>query len=172
MKKTAFSDYWVNDKGEVLGPGKRKDKSLKPLKPGVGSSGYLQVCLAIGNKKYKNKMVHVLVCETYHGPRPKGQTCSHINGDRLDNRPENLCWESYSDNIKRKLEHGTHDKGLNNSRACLNAELINKIHHLRNLGHTHQAIADEIRVSRTTISRVLNKQRYTEVMPNEDEAST
>ena len=35
-------------------------------------------------------MEHVLVWEEHHGPVPRGMELHHINGDKLDNRIENL----------------------------------------------------------------------------------
>lgn len=36
--------------------------------------------------------VHKLVALAFLGPRPNGHEIDHRNGDRLDNRPENLRW--------------------------------------------------------------------------------
>lgn len=36
------------------------------------------------------RMEHVLVWEAHHGPVPPGHDIHHINGDKLDNRIENL----------------------------------------------------------------------------------
>jgi hypothetical protein len=44
------------------------------------------------------KMEHVLVWEENHGPVPDGYEVHHINGDKLDNRIENL-------QVLTRLEH-------------------------------------------------------------------
>lgn len=53
------------------------------------------------------KYVHALVCSAFHGPKsdPKLQV-RHLNGDRLDNRPENLRWGTCSENMHDRVRHG------------------------------------------------------------------
>ena len=40
--------------------------------------------------EYKNYQVHRVLWEFHNGPIPEGMLVDHINGDRLDNRMENL----------------------------------------------------------------------------------
>jgi len=52
--------------------------------------------------------VHTLVCEAFHGPRPAPDwDVRHLNGDKLDNRPENLAWGTHAENLRDKKRHGT-----------------------------------------------------------------
>jgi hypothetical protein len=59
------------------------------LRPYRMRNGYLQVNLC-GN----TVTAHTIVLEAFSGPRPKGYQASHLNGDRADNRAENLVWET------------------------------------------------------------------------------
>lgn len=37
--------------------------------------------------------VHILVAEAFLGPRPGGmEECRHLDGDKLNNRADNLRW--------------------------------------------------------------------------------
>ncbi len=66
------------------------------LNGGIGKNGYRTV--SVGSEKY---LVHRLVAEAFHGAPQAGmayKTVNHLNGDKLDNRPENLEWASYKTN--------------------------------------------------------------------------
>lgn len=135
------------------------NRSPLRLKSSLGTSGYLRV-----NVKRKDKFisidVHRLVCIAWYGYREK-LTVSHKNGNKKDNTPSNLCWETYSENLKRKLVHGTDDRGYKNSRAKINKEQYIKIKHLLEEGLlTHKAIGDKFGVSRVFITKIKCGHRY------------
>ncbi len=60
-----------------------------------------------------SRYVHVLVAETFHGPRPDGQLIRHRNGDNQDNRPSNLRYGNQSENQHDAVAHGTHSRARN-----------------------------------------------------------
>ncbi len=43
-----------------------------------------------------SKMAHKLICAARWGLPRKGQECHHLNGNKFDNRPDNLIWLSKS----------------------------------------------------------------------------
>lgn len=61
---------------------------------------------------------HTLVCTAFHGERPKGYECDHINGNKLDWSADNLRWVTKEENIrcgrylKRLRKHGIDPKRL------------------------------------------------------------
>ncbi len=96
-------------------------RPIRPLKAGVNKrNGYLQV--ALGSASCRN--VHALVCAAFHGPRPPGFHASHIDGDKLNCRPENLCWESRTANERRKATHGTLRLGDRHPQAKLTEAIV------------------------------------------------
>lgn len=97
-----FEDvYEVSNDGLVksLG-GRRGAKPGRILKQGLMNSGYLKVCLRDSKSgHYSQSSVHRLVAEAFiPNPSEKPQV-NHINGDKKDNRVENLEWATASENI-------------------------------------------------------------------------
>lgn len=109
--------YEVTADGRVISLlGWRGEKS-RELRPYPDSDGYLQVRIVIDGKRYTRK-VHSLVATTYCGPRPSlKHEVRHINGDRLDNRAENLAWGTRQENADDREQHGRTSRGARHKRA-------------------------------------------------------
>jgi hypothetical protein len=93
--------YEVNSDGELRNAA-RPTRILKtPL-----TEGYPSI-----RARGKSCKVHTLVCEVFHGPKPTpGHEVRHLNGDRTDNRAENLAWGTRSENVRDAIDHGTHSQ--------------------------------------------------------------
>lgn len=96
-----FRDYFVTREGHVI-----SHKRTGPRRIGSpGMEGYEKVTLCAEGKNHY-KLTHRLICEAYHGPQPSDQhIVAHLNGDPLDNRPENLRWSLPEHN---RLDDVTH----------------------------------------------------------------
>lgn len=137
------------------------DKRLKKLSCSINKgTGYKHVVL-VKNRKHYSKDVHVLIAETFHGKRPKGLTVSHKDGNKLNNKPRNLIYETHSDNHNRKKLHGTDDRGYKNSRALINKIQLEKIRTLiKKRKFTHKQIGEKFGLSRVFITKIKNGNRY------------
>ena len=98
-----FPKYEASSLGRI-----RNIKTGHILRPYRMRNGYLQVNLCA-----TSVTAHTIVLEAFAGPRPKGYQASHLNGDRADNRAENLVWETATENNRRKALHGTQPAGDN-----------------------------------------------------------
>ena len=94
-----FTGYEADDEGNIWsvfhnwrGYGKRK------LKTFIDENGYCKVKLTIEGTRYK-RPVHRLICLAYHGEPSKGRNIvRHLNGNKMDNSPKNLCWGTQQEN--------------------------------------------------------------------------
>lgn len=157
-----FPFYYAGSDGEIYSNNfkwKREGDPLRKLCYGKQSNGYKMVNLP-HQKGFRCQRIHVLICTAFHGNRPKGNECSHLDGNRQNNKPENLKWETPSENKLRKNQHGTHDRGFNNSRAIFTIDDVLAVKEMLEKKIPHQYIAEIMECSRTTITRIANNQRY------------
>lgn len=70
------------------------------------SNGYYQLSLS-SNGYRRSRFVHQIVLEAFHGPSPSPEmVCCHTDGNRLNNTPENLRWDTPTNNNLDKTLHG------------------------------------------------------------------
>lgn len=94
--------YAVSNLGRVrrISPGAstRSGRILKPHE----KRGYLTVVLTLRGK-CKMHRIHRLVAAAFIGPPPPETEVNHKNGDKADNRPENLEYVTH----RRNMEHAS-----------------------------------------------------------------
>lgn len=94
--------YSIDTNGTVYGV--NGDAKILFKKP----NGYLQTQIGKGNTYY----VHRLVANTFI-PNPENKpTVNHINGDKTDNRVENLEWATYFEQINHAGKYLGSSRGL------------------------------------------------------------
>ena len=88
------NQYEINEKGEV-----RNKKTKKILSISKSTNGYLKVHL-YKNNMLKNCYIHRLIAEMFI-PNPHNYLCvNHKDGNKTNNKIDNLEWCSYSMNNK------------------------------------------------------------------------
>ena len=105
--------YQINDKGEIRSKDryihfKHKDKFYKGAmkRQQIGTNGYKIVKLYKDDKKRYTFSVHRLVAEAFLEKPSYAECVNHKNGNKLDNRVENLEWCTYSHNNKEAFRLG------------------------------------------------------------------
>lgn len=106
--------YEVSSEGRV-----RSVERTVPNRPGVfmtlsarvlrlgENRGYPVAWLTRGNQRREFR-VSTLVCEAWHGPRPEGMVCRHLDDVKTNNTPQNLRWGTASENTYDKVRNGLH----------------------------------------------------------------
>ncbi len=108
-----FPGYEVSDAGNVRSA--RSSYKRGPGSPPLAMHpttcrGYLFVTL-MRDKKPHRYGVHRLVAAAFHGPRPTGLVCRHLDGNGLNNRASNLKWGTYKENSQDTIDHGRQSFG-------------------------------------------------------------
>lgn len=165
-----FPDYTITKGGRVwstsrVTPHGHRHRG-KWLRPGVLRSGYRNIVLYINSQGY-TCYIHRLVLETFVGPCPEGMEVCHNNGNRADNRLENLRWDTRQENIQDAIKHGTHNflhlnrKGEKNGFSKLTEDKVRVIRYLYEAAKfTLADLAWQFDVHRTTIGRIVNRKRW------------
>ena len=94
-----FPNYEAGSEGDI-----RNAKTKRVLKKQVGTRGYEKVTVYKDNKPH-DKRVHRLIAEAFYGEHDSLDV-DHINGNKLDNRVENLEWCTRKENARRAFEIG------------------------------------------------------------------
>jgi hypothetical protein len=121
------------------------------LQPSIGTHGYLTVSLSIKGK-VKKKLLHRLIAELFISNPDNKRCVNHINGNKLDNRIENLEWCTYHENITHAINSGLrNNKGQRHYRCKLTESQILLI---KADNRNQQVIANEYGVVNTLICRI------------------
>lgn len=141
--------YLVGEDGSIVGP------SGRVLRQFVNSRGYLATSGA--------RSVHVIVCETFHGPRPVGHEVAHRNGIRTDARAANLRWSTRVDNHADKVSHGTLVRGSDHYRTHLTEDDVRAIRAAAASGVSQHALGRRYGISNITVSAIVTRRNWRHV---------
>ncbi len=159
--------YWMSYEVSNLGRVRRlkNDGSFYYLAMAKAPNGYRTVCLSAGGKM-KGISVHRLVALTFLEPPTDKQRneVNHKNGNKSDNRVENLEWCTRKENLEHAVKTGlSNQKGENHPRATLMEEEVIEIREAYAKGAKRGVLAKKYNVSATTIKRVVIGEVYKNV---------
>lgn len=122
--------------------------------------GYLHVNVKTGKgrKTKKKEPVHKLVLLAFYGPKPSDDMeCRHLDGNSLNNRPDNLRWGTRSENVRDQINHGTAvclRLGEDHPRTKLKFEQVVRIKKMIGEGFSNMEIAKAVEVERHTVQDI------------------
>jgi hypothetical protein len=93
-------------------------RRVKILKCSLTSHGYVRTAEREGTR-YVEKLVHRLVAEVFLGPCPEGKCVNHKNGNKADNRIENLEYVTRKENSNHAASIGLYKTGKKHYKSVL-----------------------------------------------------
>ena len=145
--------YLISDMGNVYSTSK-----CKIMKKRLNQHGYYDIGLDLNNHN-KTKRIHRLVAEAfvYNDDPINKTTVNHIDGDRSNNKANNLEWASYSENEKHAYDklHRPINSAKLMKRRC---ESIDKNTNLHTVYESIESASRGTGVSVTQIRRIANNE--------------
>jgi hypothetical protein len=112
--------------------------------------------------RHGNKLAHRLICEAFHGPAPEGmRLVRHLDGDKPNNRADNLAWGTDLDNHLDAVGHGyiPHPP----VRRRFSDDDVRRIRAACAAGETQMSVASRYGVTFQSIGAIVRRQRYQHV---------
>lgn len=158
-----FPGYAVGTDGSVwsrrtYGSSGRIDETWHQIRP-QPAHGYLGVILRRAGKSCPRR-VHRIVMEAFVGPRPVGMECCHGNGNRRDNRWDNLRWDTSVANHADTIRHGRSTRGARASCVKLVESQIPEIRAMAGRGISQRRIGSMLGVSQSAISLIVSGKNW------------
>ena len=160
--------YDVSNLGNVRSWKKRGasgDVMDEPRKmiPCVGANGYYLVGLRKRTHKGIKRThfgVHTLVLAAFDRPKPDKWCARHLDGNKLNNRIDNLEWSTYSTNMMDKYDHGRMPLGENHPHSKYSEGCIKVIKILLKNGMKQARIARSLGVPRDLVYDIKRKKTW------------
>jgi hypothetical protein len=127
--------------------------------PTLSRDGYLQLGVH-QNRRSLFTGVHSLVLSAFEGRCPPGLQVRHGNGNRTDNRIDNLRWGTPRENIGDREAHGNTARGERNGRAKLRRADAEELRRLRGQGWTFMRLARWFGISKRQAGRIINHETW------------
>lgn len=157
--------YYVSSEGRLRSShSNNKGVGWKIVKGATVDREYIKVKL-IKDHIYKQVSLHRLVATTFI-PNPKNKPqVNHKNGNKHDNRVENLEWVTQSENILHSYKTGLKKpmRGVKNWCAKITEADVLMIRKLAIEGQTPTQISKSYPINDATVSKIIHKQIWSHV---------
>lgn len=154
--------YQISSLGRVKSLSNNKKEKI--LKNGINTTGYLIICLC-NNPYYKTFLVHRLMMIAFEKPNILNKSdVNHIDGNKLNNRLDNLEWNTRQENIIHSFAHDMSKKGSKHYHSKLQDDIIIEIRNKHIPYHyTQKMLAEEYKVSEGTIQSIIERRTWNHV---------
>ena len=148
--------YRASDEGEIFSV--RRGHLLKPSV----ADGRPLVVLCKDGCKLPVRVCRVVLLAFVGSPRA-GQECCHNDGDPMNNRLDNLRWDTRKGNFADRDRHGTTARGERQGAAKLTEVDVRWIRHLSRRGASQRKIAARFGMSQSTIGSIVRREYWRHV---------
>lgn len=121
---------------------------------------YKYVILFKANDKRRTLKIHRLVAHAFCGGYEEGLEVNHKDGDRHNNKSDNLEWVTRSQNVRDTYKRGRNTNGEKNNSSKLQNRDIGVIASLYDSGVKQHIIAKAYGVCQVTISNIIRNKHY------------
>jgi hypothetical protein len=122
-------------------------------------SRYLEYKMGDGQKRFCVRG-HVMVLETFVGPRPAGHQAAHNDGTTDNNAVSNLRWATPKANARDKEGHGTVRRGEAHGRAKLTEKDVERVFSLHAGGLGYRKIGAILGVTNLAIRQIIKGRNW------------
>lgn len=155
------TNYSIHDDGAVF-----NNKTLRFVKP-QSNGRYYKVTLSVDGKE-RQYLVHRLVAIAFI-PNPYNKPeVNHINGNRFNNRVENLEWVTASENQIHSVKTNLKKHGTDLWNGKFTKEQVLEIISRKHNGESCRKLGKEFGVDATTISAISRGLRYKQYFEEEE----
>jgi len=175
--KGVTTEYDLSDTHEISNTGKIRHKhSGRERKLRFSNRGYMQVMFKCKDGKHLMCSIHRLVAITFLDNPYNKKTVNHIDGDKTNNRVDNLQWATLSEQHKHaytnglsgfyKLNNGGGNRGEQNTNSKLTEDGAKEIRQLRAKNPkkwTYGKLAKKYEVNKGTIASVIKYKTWAHV---------
>lgn len=157
--------YYITSFGRVYSQAKKNPKYLSLY---TCNGGYSYACIAIvspeGKRKMKRFSVHRAVGHYFiDNPDPKTKVeINHIDGDKSNNKANNLEWVSSKENTAHSIRNGLRGDTRSGPRK-LDAIKVLEIKKMLSVGISHKRISDLYKCGRKHITNISNGIRWSSI---------
>jgi hypothetical protein len=159
--------YLVSNLGRIESVFDKKGNKRRPrlfLKPNVGKLGYNRVHFYPKDGKRPLFLVHRIVAEAFI-PNPENKrTVNHKNGNKSDNRVDNLEWMTHAENQQHAYSSGIVKRRFGEAASAthkLTLEKVNEIKRLHDpIKRNGRILATQFGISPSHISFIVRGHRW------------
>jgi hypothetical protein len=144
-------------------------RTVRYLRKRPDRAGYLRIAISKNGKCVRQASIQRLVAETFIENTDGKPEVNHIDGDKSNNRVDNLEWVTPSENRLHAFEIGLMKpiSGSRNVRAKLCEDDVRQIRDLMAQGVHNRVLAPMFGVSRATIQFIRLGESWKHVAPPE-----